>query len=94
MDRILPTYARCIKESTIAGIHRWVDHGIPPGDFLSAVLYNDLKGAVMYADDDNIVVIPQIVSYLYNCVPSACWGSPDKVSNWKAYKEHERNTQS
>lgn len=94
MDRILPTYARCIKQSTIDTIHNWVDHGWEPGGFMTAVICNDLKDAVSRADCDNIQVIPQIVMYLYNCVPASCWGSPENFSNWKAYKEHQRKTSS
>lgn len=90
MDRILPTYARQIKESTIDSIHRWVDYGIPPGGFLQAVLKNDLKGACQRADSDNILVLPLIVSYIYNCCPAACWGSPENYNEWIAYKQSQR----
>jgi hypothetical protein len=47
-----------------------------------ACLTNDLTGAVSRADFDSLQAIPAIVSYLYNEVPSVCWGSKEKVKAW------------
>ncbi|KKN81346.1 hypothetical protein LCGC14_0319590 [marine sediment metagenome] len=56
----------------------------PTGQFLSAVLSNDLKGATGHADADNIRVLPAIVSYIYNDLPAPCWGSKEEVVAWLA----------
>lgn len=50
-------------------IARYVDHGIPTGDFLRAVLANDLEGAFARADVATARVMPAIVSWVYNRVP-------------------------
>ena len=74
-------------EHLIPSITRYVQARIPTGGFLKAVLSNDLKEAVFQADDENIDLLPQIVKYLYNEVPSGCWGSPEKVRTWLARTE-------
>ena len=64
------------------GITRYVMHGIAPGGFLSAVVENDLCGALGRADDTNRSIIWNYVNLFYNDAPSECWGSPDMVNNW------------
>jgi hypothetical protein len=60
----------------------YVEHGILPGHFLTAVLSNDLKKAVGHADEINVQFLSEWVIWLYNEVPSACWGSPERVEEW------------
>lgn len=71
-----------IEERFKESIDRYVKHGIPTGSFLNAVLENNLKEAVGRADHHAILNLKDIVIYLYNDVPSTCWGSPEKVKNW------------
>ena len=71
-----------IPERMMGGIMRWIEHGIQPGDFLMAVITNDLCEAVGGADDENIHLIPAYVSYFYNEAPAQCWGSPEKAAAW------------
>ena len=52
------------------------------GDFLIAVLSNDLKSAVMRADDINRHALYQYVHFLYAVAPAQAWGSPEAVSAW------------
>lgn len=54
----------------------------PVGDFLTAVLSNDLKEAVKRADHLNLTALVPWVDLLYNYCPSNCWGSPAKVKAW------------
>jgi hypothetical protein len=75
-----------IPDYMLGAIERWIDHGIPPGDFLMAVLCNNLKEAVACADDTNVNLLPAYVSFFYNDAPSQCWGSPEKVLAWKLTK--------
>lgn len=63
-------------------IHRYVDNHIAPGGFLTAVICNDLQEACSRADDHNIAIIPVYVAYLYNEVPSGCWGSHEAMEHW------------
>lgn len=64
------------------GLIDYVEKGVPPGGFLTAVLENDLVGACGKADLNNLKAIPAYAGYLYNKVPSGCWGSPEKVTAW------------
>ena len=61
---------------------RWIENGISPGGFLTAVLRNDLAGAVGKADDRNVELIPSFVKLLYNFAPAGCWGSERQMSDW------------
>lgn len=67
----------------VGAIQNWIEHGIVPGSFLSAVITNDLKQAVGAADHINIRLIPEYVFYFYNYCPSACWGSVEKANEWQ-----------
>ena len=62
----------------------YIEHGKQPGQFLTAVISNDLAEAVSRADDENINNLPAYIGYLYNEVPSGCWGSPDIMNAWMA----------
>ena len=60
----------------------YIKQHCPVGDFLTAVLENNLRAACELADDENIENLPAYVAYLYNEAPGACWGSPEKVRAW------------
>lgn len=60
----------------------WIENGIYPGGFLTAVIHNDLVEAIGRADHINRVRIADIVSFFYNEAPSSCWGSPEKAKKW------------
>lgn len=53
----------------------YVEHKVPTGSFLEAVLSNDLFDAVGRADSANIKQIDEIVKYIFNELPSNCWGN-------------------
>jgi hypothetical protein len=76
-----------IPERMMFGIRRYIDEHCPAGDFLTAVLQNDLKEACGCADDENLANLPAFVAYLYNEAPSLCWGSPERVEQWLAARE-------
>lgn len=76
-----PDYSS-IPVITLDSIARYVEKGIPTGDFLRAVITNDLYGACSRADQYNGKCLPQIVKYFYNQTPSGCWGSPDRHEKW------------
>ena len=64
------------------GLREYIEHRRPVGDFLYAVLSNDLKEAFVRADDINIERMFDYVKFLYSQAPSPCWGSPEKVQKW------------
>ena len=71
-----------IPERMHGGLVRYIERGVPAGDFLMAVLRNDLRGAFDRADDENAQILRRYVMFLYNDAPAGCWGSPENVKNW------------
>lgn len=86
-----------IPQPCMEGLQRYVKDGTPTGDFLHAVLCNDLKEAVGRADEQNLWLLPIYCHWLYNEAPSPCWGSPERVERWIQMKlearERARNNQ-
>lgn len=60
----------------------YLSDGVPTGDFLRAVLANDLMEAVGRADCDNLEALPHIVAWVYIHVPLLARGSYEKVDLW------------
>jgi hypothetical protein len=60
----------------------YVERGRLMGDFLRAVVSNDLSGAVGRADAQNLPLLPVYVRWFYNRAPAGCHGSPDAVKAW------------
>lgn len=64
----------------------WIERGEPTphlmGEFLKALLSNDLMGAFAHADDSNRIGMERWVRFLYNYAPSPCFGSPEKMQAW------------
>jgi hypothetical protein len=81
-----------VPQDTLETLNRYIEHGIPTGGFLEAVINNDLYCAVARADDNNIRALPAIVSYLYNEAPSSCWGRANAFEKWieRAALEREK----
>ena len=71
-----------IPEHMHGAIVRYIVHGIPPGDFLSAVISNDLFEAIGRADDKNIKRIDAFVKYFYMEAPAQSHGSERDVERW------------
>ena len=65
-------------------IKRYLENGIPPGDFLAALISNDLCRTIERADHNNIHYIVGYVTFFYNYVPQDCWGSPEIYKTWIA----------
>jgi hypothetical protein len=71
-----------IPERMRGALTRYVKDKILPGDFLQAVISNDLSGATGRADEENMAQLPAYVNYFYNHAPSTCWGSKKKMDEW------------
>ena len=74
-DSACPVWAR-------ESIDRYAKHGVPTGDFLHAVLANDLSAAVGRADVESGRVLAAIVSYVYRHLPAQSHGSYEVVDEW------------
>lgn len=64
------------------GIKRYIDQHIEPGDFLCAVIENDLRESAGLADYLSTCHLPTIVAWFYQYAPAACWGSHGKLLAW------------
>lgn len=68
-----------IPQNMVESLLRYKETGLLPGDFLQAVICNDLVEACGRADDYNIDVIPAYASFLYSELPITAWGSREKM---------------
>lgn len=64
------------------GLIQYLEHHTPPGQFLSAVISNDLREACERADDTNIHLLHVYIAFLYNHAPIGSWGSPKAFKSW------------
>lgn len=71
-----------LTEKDLEPLIRYVENRILPGDFLTAVLSNNLSEAAGCADLYNRRRLFEYVSWLYNEAPATCWGSSEKVASW------------
>ena len=75
-----------IPERMRGSITRYIEDRVIPGDFLQAVICNNLSEAVGRADDENIKNLPAYCNFFYNYAPFECWGSPKKMAKWLGNK--------
>jgi len=80
---------RCIPKHMHQGVALYISKHQPPGDFLRAVLQNDLQDACGRADDMNIEALHVYCAFLYNHAPSGCWGSKGVVKEWLSQDSSE-----
>lgn len=73
---------RSIPEHMQDGMRLYLEKGIPPGHFMTALLSNDLMGAMGRADDINRHRIFDLCAFLYNQAPIGSYGSPEKFDDW------------
>ena len=71
-----------LPERMHGGARRYIENGIPPGDFLTAVICNDLREACGRADDENRRLLFEYVKFFYCHAPRDCWGSPESYKAW------------
>lgn len=72
---LLPTHIQ-------GAAQRYVELGIPPGSFLTAVFQNQLVDAFARADLENRERMFDIASWVHNYAPLGCWGSKETMENW------------
>jgi len=71
-----------IREDLYGALERYLNNGIMPGSFLTAVLENNLMEAFGRADHMNEANMKNIVGYIYNHLPSNAWGSKERVQDY------------
>lgn len=76
-----------IPKHIIESIDKYVNNKIAPGRFLRSFLENDLKNALLSASPSSKKYLIEIFNYIYDEVPSGCWGSKEVVSNYLKNKK-------
>lgn len=71
-----------IPEMTMAALRAYRDERRPTGDFLYAVLRNDLMDAVSRADEENLAAIGVICTFVRCQMPAVAHGSRERVQEW------------
>ncbi len=64
------------------GLVRYVVEGRGTGDFLMACFENHLGEAISHADGNSIKALPAVHAWMYNWIPSVCYGSYKDVQLW------------
>ena len=80
-----------IPERMRPGILRYINKGVIPGDFLQAIITNNLREAFARADDENRHIIGNYVKLFYCHAPAGCWGSVDAMRYWQEEKKELRD---
>lgn len=75
-----------IPPHTREALTNYIVNGWEPGSFLTAVLTNDLFGAVGRADYENRLALMEICRWIYCEAPSNCWGDREVMQNYLKYK--------
>jgi len=78
----LPRDTRYSVDDIVDALERYLNQGIMPGGFLTAVLENNLTNAFGRADEKNTNRMRDIVRYMYNHFPEYAWGSRAKVGDF------------
>lgn len=79
-----------IPQHRIEALWRWINHGVEPGAFLTAIITNDLEGATVFASDQEKGLLHEYIGWLHKNAPKACWGSVAKCDDWASLKKAER----
>lgn len=82
MSDLRVNYETYPNQSNRGGVERYLEFGVPPGGFLTAVICNNLKEAVGRADDTNQALLVDIIGWWYNEAPAASWGSREHMDRW------------
>ena len=77
----MPDY-KTIPRRTLTALYEYIRLRKSPGEFLLAVLRNDLVGAVSYADKQSAKALVPLVIFVYSRVPIICYGNREKVQAW------------
>lgn len=82
-----PTLLNKLRESRVPsnlheGLIAYIMSGRQTGQFLRAVLENDLVEACKRADDNVKYQLYDVVFFLYNYTPIGCWGGPSNYAYW------------
>lgn len=75
-----------LPEGLRGGVECYLIHGVLPGSFLKSIIINDLRGAVLYADDQNVLLLRGIVKWFINHAPPQSHGSYVLMDCWARFR--------
>ena len=75
-------YSAIPVSNLAGGMQRYIEYGITPGHFLTAILCNDFMEAAQRADDTNRRCLFDWAAWLYNHAPPTCFGSKERFAAW------------
>jgi len=71
-----------LPEHLRGGVARYIEQGIKPGSFLTAIICNNLKDSFFRADNICLERMFDIIEFFNNEAPFRCWGSKEKMTEW------------
>jgi hypothetical protein len=77
----LPDYCE-IPTRLLEALARYLFEGMVTGQFLQAVLRNDLSDAVSRADVESLAALKPLVLLLNNACPGNCHGGSEAILRW------------
>ena len=81
-----------LPEHMQEGAREYVENGRPPGNFLRAVLENNLVEAYIKADYINTTAMREWANWLYNECPTQAWKSSVAITAWIQGGGHKGRT--
>jgi hypothetical protein len=84
---------RYVPDYMVDGMVRWIVFGIEPGDFMRALVSNDLMGALRAGDDTNRRELHHYGMFFYNAAPSGSFGRGDVMQTWSGHPFDEAPTE-
>ncbi len=81
VDALTPDYD-LVPPHLRAGLRDYIQRGQIPGDYLQAVMANDLLEAVNRGDTYSHGYLGVLMAWLYNDAPGGCWGSRGIIAAW------------
>lgn len=80
-----------LPEHMQEGMQLYIEKGVQPGSFLTAVLENNFILAFANADHINIQRMKDYAVFLFREAPRGCYGSQKIVERWIKRKKEEAN---
>ena len=77
-----------MTEQSKESLYNYFVHGFEPGGFMTAVLSNDLYGAVGRADFVNIDLIGEYARWIESRAPYGSYGDRETVKGWLRKNEY------
>ena len=72
-------------------VYDYLVNGWDPGSFYTAVLANDFMGAVIRSHPNNqIDALKGLAGWIHTTMPTAAWGSYDRVRTWLRMSDEDR----